>query len=75
MNNFFSKLSDWDDGDVNPTMQAGTELIMSFMKQEDKAEQVTDVLERVKSFIELFQEYVNPIGVIENFLNAMGEQQ
>ncbi|MEF8835747.1 MAG: hypothetical protein V5A76_06290 [Candidatus Thermoplasmatota archaeon] len=40
MDNFFTKLSDWEDGDgdVDATMEAGTGLMMSFMNQQDKVE-------------------------------------
>ncbi|MFP4143284.1 MAG: hypothetical protein ACLFSM_08715 [Thermoplasmata archaeon] len=44
MDNFFTELSDWEDGDgdVDATMNAGTGLMLSFMGQQDKAEQVKD---------------------------------
>jgi len=62
MNNFFTKLSDWDDGngDVDATMEAGTGLMMSFMGQQDKAKQVTDIHSRVPSSID----YSNSIHLI-----------
>jgi len=34
------------------------------MGQQDKAEQVTDVLKRVMSYIEPFQQYLSPMGAI-----------
>ncbi len=74
MNNFFSKLSDWDDGDgdVDATMNAGTELMMSFVGMQDKAKQVTDVLQRVMSFIKPFQKYISPMGAMGVIADSLG---
>ena len=54
-------------------MEAGTGLMMSFMGQQDKAEQVTDVLSKVMNYIEPFQQYLSPfgaIGVITEWIGA-----
>jgi len=73
MDNFFTELSDWEDGDgdEDATMEAGTGLMMSFMGQQDKAKQVTDVLSRVMNFIEPFQEYISPMGAIGVITNSL----
>ncbi len=75
MDNFFTELSNWDDGDgdVDATMNAGTELMMSFVGQQDKAKQVTDVLQRVMSFIKPFQKYLSPFGAIGVVSTAVSE--
>ncbi len=76
MQNFFNELSKWAtvDGDesVDATMNAGTELMMSFVGQQDKAEQVTDVLSKVMNYIKPFQKYVSPFGAIKTATDAIG---
>ncbi len=74
MNNFFTKLSDWDDGDghVKPTMQAGTGLMLSFMGQQDKAEEITNTLSWVMNFIKPFQKYLSPMGAMKTVTSSVG---
>ena len=45
-------------------MNAGSAFMLSFMGQQDKAEQITDVLMYVMNFIEPFQKYISPFGVV-----------
>ncbi len=76
MTQFFSELAKWDalDGDesVSATMNAGSAFMLSFMGQQDKAEQITDVLMYVMNFIEPFQKYVNPMGAMTVIAEALG---
>ncbi|MFW6176147.1 MAG: hypothetical protein ACOC40_00460 [Thermoplasmatota archaeon] len=78
MSNFFAELAKWnngveDDEDKDLTMQAGTAFMMSFMGQQDKAEQVTDVLSKVMNYIKPFQKYISPFGAISVVSTAVSE--
>ncbi len=75
MSNFFAALAEWEDGDghVKPTMLAGTELMLSFIGQQDRAEEITNTLSWVMNFIKPFQKYLSPfgaVGVISSVFNA-----
>lgn len=71
MNNFFTRLSDWNDGDGNldATMQAGTGFMLLFMKQEDKAEQVTEAFQFVINFIAPLNKYISLFDRYVIYLN------
>ncbi len=53
-------------------MNAGSAFMLSFMGQQDKAEQITDVLMYVMNFIEPFQKYVNPMGAMTVIAETLG---
>ncbi|MFP4052048.1 MAG: hypothetical protein ACLFVB_09960 [Thermoplasmata archaeon] len=77
MSNFFAELAKWDNGveddeDKDLTMQAGTAFMLSFMGQQDKAEQVTDVLSTVMNYIKPFQKYVSPMGAMGTIADSLG---
>jgi len=76
MTQFFSELAKWDtlDGDesVSATMNAGSAFMLSFMGQQDKAEQITDVLMYVMNFIRPFEKYLNPMDAMTVIAEALG---
>ncbi|MFW6176299.1 MAG: hypothetical protein ACOC40_01230 [Thermoplasmatota archaeon] len=51
-------------------MQAGTAFMLSFIGQQDKTEQVTDILQKVMNYIKPFQKYLSPMGAISVISNA-----
>ncbi len=76
MTQFFSELAKWDtlDGDesVSATMNAGSAFMLSFMGQQDKAEQITDVMMYVMNFVKPFQKYISPFGAISILTEWVG---
>ena len=44
--------------------------MLSFMGQQDKAEQITDVMMYVMNFIKPFQKYISPFGVVGVIANS-----
>ncbi len=74
MEGFFEELAEWDEMDgsesMEDTMEAGTGLMLSFIGQQDRGKQITDVIMRIMRFIEPFQEYISPMGIIEIISDA-----
>ncbi|MFW6141178.1 MAG: PKD domain-containing protein [Candidatus Saliniplasma sp.] len=66
MENFFEELAEWNEingsESMDDTMEAGTELMLSFIGQQDRASDLMGVMEKVMRFIEPFQQYMSPFG-------------
>ncbi|MFO7992353.1 MAG: hypothetical protein R6U61_08715 [Thermoplasmata archaeon] len=75
---FFDELVKWNevDGDesVDATMTAGTALMLSLIGQQDKAEEIMDVMQKVMNFIKPYQKYISPFGLVGVLGNLLGTQ-
>ncbi len=55
-------------------MTASMGFMLSFIEQQDKAEQVTAVLSKVMNYIKPFQKYLSPFGAVGVLGKALGEE-
>ncbi|MEF8873993.1 MAG: hypothetical protein V5A88_04895, partial [Candidatus Thermoplasmatota archaeon] len=75
---FLEELAKWNtiDGDesVNETIKKGTAFMASLVEAQDRADKLTQTLERIMRFSRPFREYFGPLGVLGPILKTMGEE-